>query len=252
LLAGLVRQHKLLLFLDYDGTISEIAPAFDEARPVDGAQEILGALASQRERISIVIVTGRTIEQVRGLLGVEDDLFFAGVHGLELADRDGYRHAFPDLGRWTPDLDRTREWLKNNLAGRAGFAIEDKSVAIALHYRNADPSEAQAVRGRFEAFLEHETPELKARRGKMVVEAIPRGAGKDLAVKHFLERVSGPFTPVYFGDDTTDEDAFYALRDGGITIVVDSERRPSWAKYRIEGPSEVIQARADVAAAVEA
>ena len=251
LLPDLVIRQRLLLFLDYDGTISEITPAFGQARPAPGAQAILAALASRPERIQIVIVSGRAIDEVRRLLGVERNLMFAGVHGLEMTDLDGQRRTASDVGRCVPDLNRTRDWLKANLEDRSGFAIEDKGVAIALHYRNADPAEADILRSRFEAFLERETPELKIRRGKMVVEAMPRNASKDLAVRFFLTRVAGPFTPVYFGDDATDEDAFFALRDDGITVLVDQERRPTWAKYQVAGPSDVVRALADIAAALE-
>jgi trehalose 6-phosphate phosphatase len=247
LLASLARDRKILLFLDYDGTISEITPAFAAAPPAPGAQAVLAALAARRERVSIVIVSGRTIDEVRRLLGVERNLQFAGVHGLETMDADGNRGLAFDTTQCAPDLDRIRGWLRANVEGRAGFAIEDKGVAIALHYRVADPVEADAVRTRFEAFVAREAPHLKIRRGKMVAEAIPQAASKDLAVRFFRARAAEPATPIYFGDDATDEDAFFALRDDGVTVLADGENRPSWAKYRVAGPSGVVEALAEVA-----
>lgn len=248
LIPDLLGRHKILLFLDYDGTISEITPAFAEARPAVGARELLGTLASHPKRISIVIVSGREIDQVRRLLGLDRNLLFAGVHGLEVTDLDGQRRPVSDISQGVADLAKVRTWLKTNVQGRSGFALEDKGVAIALHYRSADPSEALVLRGRFEAFIEQEALELKIRHGKMVAEAIPRSANKGMAVRFFLERATGAPVPVYFGDDLTDEDAFFTLRDCGVTVLVDDERRPSWAKYRVEAPSDVVEVLTDIAA----
>jgi trehalose-phosphatase len=84
LLPDLVRNGPVLLCLDYDGTLSEIVSDPGAARPLPGVREALFALAAHPDRMRVAIISGRSIEALRGLLGVVDGVALAGVHGLEL------------------------------------------------------------------------------------------------------------------------------------------------------------------------
>ncbi len=251
LLARLLGRQRLFLFLDYDGTLSEITPLVAQARPAPGVRAAVSRLASHPERISVAIVTGREIDEVHRLLGLDRNLLFVGAHGLEVMERDRQRWLVSDVGRCMPELEKVRAWLRAALAGLPDFTIEDKGIALALHYRKAEPAQALALCQRLEAFVERETTELKLRYGKMVVEAMPRNASKGVAVRFILERAAQPSLPVYFGDDATDEDAFFALRNDGVTVVVSAEARPSWANYRVNGPADVVQALAAMTAVLD-
>ena len=85
----------------------------------------------------------------------------------------------------------------------------------------------------------------------MVLEALPKIATKASAVRTLRERVGHQFEPVYFGDDLTDEDAFRELAVHGVSVLV-GERRPSAARYCVNGPIEVVRALQALAAALEA
>jgi trehalose 6-phosphate phosphatase len=96
--------------------------------------------------------------------------------------------------------------------------------------------------------VEAKTPTLQILRGKMIDELLPRGiGGKGSAIRALLREVADPKSvPVYFGDDTTDEDAFRQIRDDGIGVLVGSPR-PSWARYRVANPAEVRRQLAELA-----
>jgi trehalose-6-phosphatase len=219
LLPDLVRNGPVLLCLDYDGTLSEIVSDPGAARPLPGVREALFALAAHPDRMRVAIISGRSIEALRGLLGVVDGVALAGVHGLELMDRDGIYEIPAGLG----------------------FVVEDKGASLALHYRNAEALSADDLRTAFERFVVERTLTLGLKYGKEVVEAIPKFATKAHAVRTFSARAGTQFVPVYFGDDLTDEEAFIELAGRGITVLVGAERQ-SAARHRVGRPADVVLA----------
>jgi trehalose-phosphatase len=86
----------------------------------------------------------------------------------------------------------------------------------------------------------------------MVDEILPRGiGGKGLAVRWLLDSMNvRPRSITYFGDDTTDEDAFFELRRSGVTILVGQLRR-SWAHYHVAGPAAVAALLQDLVTKLE-
>src|SRR5258708_20398427 len=84
--ADIARRQGILLCLDYDGTVSEITPAAASARPVEGIRTSIERIASASKQACVAIVSGRRIEGVRRLLGIDSGILFSGVHGLEFTD----------------------------------------------------------------------------------------------------------------------------------------------------------------------
>jgi trehalose-phosphatase len=244
----MVARGPLLLCLDFDGTLSEIVPHPADARPLSGIGEVLNALAREPERIRVAIISGREIAEVRRMLGVERGILFAGTHGLEIVGTDGVGRLAPGVEAAEPDLAAARVWLGRNVATADGFVIEDKRVAIAVHYRMVDAALARERCAALRDFVEAKTPRLRILRGKMIDELLPRGIrGKGSAIRALLQEAADPkFVPVYFGDDTTDEEAFQEIRDDGIGVLV-GPARPSWARYRVANPSEVRRQLAELA-----
>jgi alpha,alpha-trehalase len=248
LLTAVLARGSLLLCLDFDGTLSEIVPHPADARPLSGVGEVLSALARDPARITVAIISGREIAEVRGMLGVERGILFAGTHGLEIVGTDGVSRLAPGVEAAEADLAAARAWLARNVATTEGFVIEDKRIAIAVHYRMVEPALARERCAALRNFVEAKTPGLRILRGKMIDELLPRGVGgKGRAIRTLLQECAYPkSTPVYFGDDTTDEDAFQEIRDDGIGVLVGSAR-PSWARYRVASPSEVRRLLAELA-----
>jgi trehalose-phosphatase len=248
LLTAVLARGSLLLCLDFDGTLSEIVPHPADARPLSGVGEVLSALARDPARITVAIISGREIAEVRRMLGVERGILFAGTHGLEIVGADGVSRLAPGVEAAEADLAAARAWLARNVATTEGFVIEDKRIAIAVHYRMVEAALARERCAALRNFVEAKTPGLRILRGKMIDELLPRGVGgKGRAIRTLLQECAYPkSTPVYFGDDTTDEDAFQQIRDDGIGVLVGSAR-PSWARYRVASPSEVRRLLAELA-----
>jgi trehalose 6-phosphate phosphatase len=150
-------------------------------------------------------------------------------------------------------LDRVRRSLSGLESELPGVLIEDKGDTLAVHYRLAPGSE-RAVASRVEdAVRDLGGGALEMITGKMLVEVRPRGAGKDRVVDAFM--AESPFrgrTPVFVGDDRTDEDGFAAVnRLGGYSIRVGGEG-VSAAHYRLDSAAEVRAWLASVAVAIAA
>jgi trehalose-phosphatase len=245
-------QGRMLLCLDYDGTLAEISTDPLRAYPLTRAKNVLAELTRFSGRIAVAIVSGRDLDTLRRLLGLSDGLLFAGIHGLEFIGCDGRHCHAPGVDECAADLDRLRDYIARSIAQRRGFIVEDKGLSLTLNYRNADPDEARAVIAGFERFVAERVPSFRVMEGKMIREALPRCAdGKGAAIKFFMEDTGVPASrAVYIGDDVTDEDAFAALRkSGGITVRVGPER-PTLAQYRLETPAEVAGLLEEIAAGI--
>jgi trehalose 6-phosphate phosphatase len=239
LLAGLAQGPGLLLCLDYDGTLAEITNDPAKAWPREGVREELQRLTRSHNHLAIAVVTGRSLADLKRLLRIETGIFFSGVHGLEL-DEPGKTAVFSaDALACTSELATVRRWLSQNIPGDRGFMIEDKQVALGLHYRRAEAAEAAAMCERLADFVARETPRLKVLRLKMLAEVMPRVASKARALVMLKARMPRSYLTAYFGDDTTDEDALAALAPEDIGILVGSAR-VSHAIYRVDGPSAVV------------
>ena len=213
------------LFLDFDGTLVELA-ARPELVSVDmrlaTLLEKLGKTLSGR----VAILSGRSVESILGLFGPLP-LTVAGSHGLEVRWHDGTK----TLPERPGALDRILSDMKHFATATSGLLVEEKPFGAALHYRAApqmhDAAQALA-RG-----LANETG-LHVQTGKMMVELRLGGADKGTALRRLMARspMAG-HAPIFLGDDDTDEPAMAAAEAlGGAGILV-GDARPSSARYRL-------------------
>ena len=204
------------LFLDFDGSIVDIAPTPESVELPDCLPPLLGAL---REALggAVAIVTGRPIAQIDGFLGPVLPAV-AGLHGIERRKADGavVRPAPPD-----DDLRDARALLRDFAAARPGVLLEDKKYALALHYRLA-PSSKDACKRVVDAALGDDMPGWQVVEGKRVFEIRPHDCTKGTAIEAYMREA--PFAgrrPVFCGDDITDEDGFAVVNArGGVSIRV--------------------------------
>lgn len=213
------------ILLDLDGTIAPIMPRPGQVGPVAARTELLKRLG-ERLNGRLAIVSGRTIAEVdRVLEGAV--IAVAGVHGLERRRADGR------LERATPDpaLEIVRAELPRLLARHPGVIAEDKGLSLTIHYRGHE--EAAPDIEAFAADIAART-DLVLQPGKAVAELRNPGAGKGSAIRAFM--AEPPFvgaTPIYLGDDLTDEDGFAAVAAlGGIGVLVGAAR-PTKATRRL-------------------
>ncbi|RMG55910.1 MAG: trehalose-phosphatase [Acidobacteria bacterium] len=238
-----VRRHdRLFLLLDYDGTLVPIAPTPEQARLAPDVIDTLRALAAA-ESVQLAVISGRSLEDLRRCVPIEG-LFLVGGHGAEIRTPTGQRHWLVDPAVIRPIVDRLAARAEVALSGLTGCLVENKRLSLALHYRLAAPSVAREAVARFLRLGEPYVGEGQFQwlRGKRIIELRPAGVHKGRAIAFLLERYLRPGEwPIYLGDDRTDEDAFRALSDTGITIRVSAEEEPSRARHRLRSPAEVHQ-----------
>jgi trehalose 6-phosphate phosphatase len=203
------------LFLDFDGTLVEIAPAPDLVQVPAELPHLLGRLAD-RLGGAVAVVSGRPLDELVRLLAPFTGTI-AGQHGLELRRGDG------NVTRACvqPELRLARSVLAEFASRHDGVELEDKGGILALHYRRAPPL-GTLCRALVQQAADASNGTLGAVAGKMVIELVPRSGGKGQAIRGLLADV--PFhgrVPVFVGDDTSDEDGFAAVdRLDGVSIHV--------------------------------
>jgi trehalose 6-phosphate phosphatase len=228
------------LFLDFDGTMVDIAPQ-PQAVEVPGA--LIGVLQDLQDYLhgAVAVISGRPIAQIDDFLQPLR-LAVAGVHGAERRGADGKMHLLN-----THPLDRVEEAARLLAARHPGLLVESKRGSLALHYRLAPELEDDCVLAMQQAVAE--SPGITMLRGKMVVEAKPGGASKGRAIEDFL--AEAPFagrTPVFIGDDITDEVGFSTVqRLGGLGIKVGEGATVAWR--RLPDPAALRQELEAAAAA---
>lgn len=226
LVPPLLNFSEHALFLDYDGTLAEIAATPGEAVPDAG---LPGLLARLEERLdgALAIVTGRPVADIDGFLHPLR-LTVAGLHGLTLRRSDGSVVAPDGSGA---ALDPVREAFSAFTVEHPGTNVEDKGLSVALHFRGAPSSSAaaDALARRIAA----EEGRLKLQRGKMVVELLPAGTDKGTAIAALMtERPFVSRRPVFVGDDITDEAGFVTVNgQGGMSVRVGSG--PTAARFQL-------------------
>jgi trehalose 6-phosphate phosphatase len=199
-------RHALLL--DFDGTFVEFAPRPQDVRVPAGGIDLLAMLDSCFGR-AFALVSGRRIADLDGFVRPLV-LNAVGVHGQEFRRVPGT----VQLRQGPPSLPEARRRLVDEVPRHPGIRLEDKDLALVLHYRgrpDCGPAAARIAASAIAGF-----DDLEALPGHAIVEVRERGVGKADAVR--LAAGWPPFAgrlPVFVGDDTTDEDGFAAAAAAG-------------------------------------
>jgi len=218
--------RRASLFLDFDGTLVEIAPGPDAVQVGPRVVKIIRRLAEQLEG-RLAVISGRPASQVQGLL--ETDMIVVGSHGMEFLGREG-RSAPPQRpGALDHILDAMNELASRNV----GLAVEDKPLGAALHYRQCPTAEPECVRLATELANRHA---LHLQPGKMMIEVRAAGGDKGTAIRTLMQEPTMAGTrPVFMGDDLTDEPGFVAVAELGGAGILIGEPRETAARYRLDG-----------------
>nr|WP_282103774.1 trehalose-phosphatase [Methylobacterium sp. 37f] len=222
------------MYLDFDGTLVEIAPKPDQVR-VDPA--LAPALERLRTRLggALAIVTGRPIAVIDGFLApARFDV--AGLHGVESrvdgVVSGGRAEDHPELRAQVPALHAAVAALEHVL-------IEDKGASVAVHWRLATPTDAAAAEDAVKAAATHLGSAYRLQLGKAVGEIVPASATKG----HAIRALAGnpPYAgrrAIFLGDDLTDEKAFAVVNElGGISIRIGGAE--TIASRRLIDPEDV-------------
>ncbi len=228
----------MVILLDYDGTLTPIAPKPSEARIDPERKEFLEEL-SRRHRLAIV--TGRDMDSFREVFGeVPETMYVVTSHGAKIYR--GKKLIGNFLNGEVPDLSKLRERLKD----LEGVLLEEKEGCFAIHYREYRGDEEKVKKVFYEFLREH--PPKKVIEGKKVLEAIYGGFDKGTAVENFLRLVGRKPDEelVYIGDDTTDLFALRKVRELGGKAVFVGEKKPPEADILLKDVDEVYKFLASI------
>ena len=233
--AAQIRKHgRVTVFLDFDGTLVDIAPRPELVHFKHEARDVLRRL-SKHPLATLVIVSGRRRAELLEHIAVPDIHYF-GLYGWERSDHS----ALPAVSQKA--LRDVRERLDPLLKKYPNLWIEDKNSSLSVHLLHVAKSAHASLREDLIAVLQPFQKTLHAVANIRDVEILPRSIpGKGLAVKEFLRDHAGKKSlPFYFGDDYSDESGFVAVGRGASVHV--GKPRPTRARYRIKTPAETAKA----------
>ncbi|PQE01010.1 trehalose-phosphatase [Mycobacterium sp. EPG1] len=228
-LAVAARTARLLVASDFDGTLAPIVNNPEDARPLPAAAEALVDLATLPATES-ALISGRALATLRELSSAPSAVHLVGSHGAEF--ESGFSR----------DIDRDllaviTDALRAIAADKPGVAVETKPASVALHVRNASPSDGEAALAA--AWDASSAWDAHITTGKAVLEFAVVSTDKGEA----LDILRGEFDAtavVFFGDDVTDEKAFVRLRDSDVGVKVGPGETA--ARYRVDSPADVATA----------
>ena len=227
-----IRGHKILLFLDYDGTLTPIVESPEGAVLSSHTKELLLTL---KKVMPVAIISGRELNDIRKRVAI-DDMIFAGNHGAEIWD--GYKVVKTHEGEHEyPPLKDLLKRLEVALSHIKGVIIEDKGITGSIHFRMVSTKYLSELFDIWRKVFRGYEHIFKITFGKRVFEIRPVEAwNKGNAVMWVLENKCKDCIPIYIGDDVTDEDAFKAIAGQGITISVGENLE---AEFYLKNQSEV-------------
>lgn len=230
--------RRSLLMLDYDGTLAPFHQNRMQALPYPGIRERLNMLM-QAKAARVVIISGRSLDELKQLLKIPLGMELWGSHGLQRQLPNGAESNTPVDPRWREGLDKCQAICSETFSVQF---LEVKPYALALHWRGIDQPETletlQAIGSRWNAI----GPEygLEVRPFDAGLELLPKNLGKGEAVRQLLGETTPDTAIAYLGDDITDENAFEALGDRGLKVLVRKELRPTLADIQLVPPDELL------------
>lgn len=242
-LSGQIQNCYLMLFLDYDGTLTPIRDKPEQAKLLTSHRKTLNDLV-KLEGVCVSIVSGRSISDVKKLVDVSG-IIYVGNHGLEIkGPRIDYKH--PDALIKEKTLAEIAAELKKTLKIR-GVIIENKKFSLSVHYRMVGHDKIESAKS---SFLKIVTPYVdrklvKLTEGKKVWEVRPeivwnKGAAVLWLIARLMANTNKKAFPIYIGDDRTDEDALEVLAKNGMGIRVTSKLdETTHAEYFLTTSNEV-------------
>jgi trehalose 6-phosphate phosphatase len=236
-------QRRVLCAFDFDGTLAPIVVRPEHARL---PHDIMTHLVALSQHAPVAIITGRSVDDIRGRLGFVPD-FIVGNHGVEGVpgwESHAARHQALSAS-WMTQLSGALQ----NGAHDAGVEIEDKRYSLSVHYRMADDPErsARALRQVFS----HMEPAPRVVAGKYVFNLVPHDAAHKGNALERLMAITGAQSAVYVGDDVTDEDVFRLTRQNLLSIRIE-QATDSAAPFFLERPGDILALLQDLTARLQA
>ncbi|CAH9103984.1 unnamed protein product [Cuscuta epithymum] len=246
------RGKQIVMFLDYDGTLSPIVEDPDKAFMTDQMRKAVSDVA---KHLPTAIVTGRCISKVFEFVQLSE-LYYAGSHGMDIKGPEKGRHAYKKANNsllyqpaneYLPMIDEVHNALLEKTKSIDGAKVENNKFCLSVHYRCVEEKKWINVVEQVKSVL-IKFPKLRMCQGRKVLEIRPsiewnKGNALEFLLGSLGYGNSDNVFPVYIGDDRTDEDAFKVLqnRRRGLGIIVSKTPTESNASYSLEDPLQVMQ-----------
>ncbi|XP_047342289.1 probable trehalose-phosphate phosphatase D [Impatiens glandulifera] len=243
---------KIVMFLDYDGTLSPIVEDPDRAFMTN---EMRQAVKEVAKYFPTAIVSGRCRAKVSNFVKLSQ-LYYAGSHGMDIKgptrgpkhNPDGNQSVLCQPAKdFLPMIAEVNEILIEKTKSIPGAKVENNKFCLSVHYRCVDEKRWDELAEQIRSVLK-EYPKLRMATGRMVFEIRPTIKwDKGNALEFLLESLgynnSKNVFPIYIGDDRTDEDGFKVLRERGqgFGILVSKYPKETYAKYSLREPLEVME-----------
>lgn len=236
-------DKKAFICCDYDGTLVSFDDKPQDTATPNRVTSILKELNSLAS-ISIAILSGRSLAQLKDLIPLSN-ITLAGLHGIEVRYSDGEKFTWSRAEESRGRLKKMKKELADKFSAFPGTLIEDKEYAVALHYRTYKGKDEEVERA-FYSTMENFRPfeNLEILEGSKLLEVRPRGWDKGRALKKIRSYLTFRELPTfYFGDDTTDEDAFRVLNREGKdfpVLIGENGREETAAHFFLSNPEELL------------
>lgn len=208
----------LLLSVDFDGTLAPIVTDPAHAKIDPACARSLGRLCDV-SGVHVAVVSGRDVHDLRDRVRLAQ-LTYAGNHGLEIVtESDHWIH--PTVREYRPIFEDLAATLRYRLSGLTGSHVEDKGLTLTVHYRRSPHTLHDSIIETVHDTVTDCAPELDLRPAKRSIEIRPPiDWDKGSTVRWIQSKLPASWVTIYMGDDTTDEDAFAALRSSDIGIAI--------------------------------
>nr|ADK11431.1 trehalose-6-phosphate phosphatase [Medicago sativa] len=243
---------QIIVFLDYDGTLSPIVADPDKAYMSKKMRVTLKDIA---RRFPTAIVSGRCLDKLFSFVRLAE-LYYAGSHGMDIKGPTNRRSTkkgnndevlLQPASEFLPMINEVYKILVEKTKCVPGAMVENNKFCLSVPFRNVDEKSWAPLAEQVSLVL-NDYPKLKLTQGRKVLEIRPTIKwDKGRALEFLLESLgfanSKNVFPIYIGDDRTDEDAFKVLRNRsqGCGILVSKISKETNASYTLQDPSEVGQ-----------
>jgi len=233
-LGGLAGTQRLLVALDFDGTLAPTVDDPEKARATPEARDAVERLIALPDT-RVALVSGRSLRDLEQVAPFDDRVLLVGSHGIELRLDEPDDVIALDSGE-RQQLDVLGQVLDQIVDTLDSVWLEEKPAGYALHTRLATDRHSRVAHVVAMSEAQAEIDDLKVRLGKDVIEFSVRSTTKGEAVEH-LRRYTAADAVFYAGDDVTDEDAFAALLPHDVGVK--SGNGQTEAAFRVAGPEQI-------------
>jgi trehalose 6-phosphate phosphatase len=232
------RNKKILLFLDYDGTLIPGKKAYREARLAVSTWKTLDNL-SRLDDCKVCLVSDRSITDLR-LLTDFKDVNYIGNHGMETqADAFAYHAGLNKDVRYSLRLVYNN--IYEDLYGIPGIVIEDKRLSIGIHYRMVSAAHVTKIKAVVSRAMYEHTGHLDIEYRRNTIDIRPKGVwNKGWAAAMLLAKYPETHFPICVGHDSSNETLFKTFQHSGLTVRV-GKSHDSAANFYLDNTGEVQQ-----------